>query len=1570
MNPPWAETDRTPRGGRRGSTDEGGGYLACRLTPVGRIRLKVEPKASRERQASVWVAALLAILAAAELAGVEQVGLVPRPIGLNVNRTPNRAAGSERGPVVQVSEEAALLMTRARESVQRQDWKLAIDSLQRIVELPGEHVLQVSDHKYESARVQAHRQIAALPIEGLQAYRTLNDAEAAVLLEQGRRQHDPKMLTTVIQRYLLTASGDDAAVTLAEWLMDEGRFSEAAALLRTVRLIYPDSDLPAWLVPMRLTTCFAAMGQQRRAEETLSQLAAAETASSIPQEKLQQLRQFISKRDNRPAAQEAASWPMACGNVSRDGVQHVVEPSLAEQHCMTAILPIPGLAEASAILDELAVETGFVPGRQIVTHEDLVIVKAARNLVALDANTLTPVWTTEPPIEPVNPPSEDQPLQILQMQQPYSGMRPDSRQPQAMLALACAANSDIVIADDKVLTLAYPEGRLPTPRLQTERGPSAIFVPGQAIAGTWPNRVQAYGLKDGSFVWQSDITGLAGTSTAPAEQIAYQFLATPIPADGHLLAPCKMNNDLFLVALDPATGKHAWHVFLCGMSATGSFSAVDSMRIAVSDAVAFVLTGQGLVFAVEISGRSVLWAIRYPTRETASREPARAWEPPVAIADVLLAAPTDANHLFCIDRFTGDMRWQAEHDESVQIIGVDRTHVWLLGNQLQMIDLHTGLPVWVKIGIKASGHGAISGDRMYLPTAGGLIAFQAKTGEPIALNETGGAMVGNLLAWDGALYSVGISEVRKYPDLVSGYQAAVARHEADPANPSKAIRLARLELVRNEPAAALAALGRLSDDLRTREPLKHRQAIHLRVQALLAVAADERKSAAQAEESLRQARDIAESSEDRIQTGLAMGDHLRLREKSLDACVQYVSLALSPAGDEMVSLEQGLQQQARLLANRRLATTISRLSADDRQALADHVRQYLAEALNSRDAGSLRRMIDCPAAEEVSQEARLCLAIWAIENLQFEQAQSLLQQVLNHRAAPALAAEAAARLAAICLLPAELHQPVTGSALVDRLETEWGDVEIPADVLANPLEAPPQGPASASPKVTGRTAANTLRRRLDAPALAGFQAVAGPCALGALRGRAQSLSQSSRPLITRNEPNEAARTTLVSVKENKILEAQRLGIGEPLWQTELLLSGQPAVEIGAGALTTSFQILTGDTTPNRWTGPMAVGVLDGQTLIVNSAFGVHAVGLLTGRRLWSRPFVPPCPPGSDPVASDVWLWVHDGHLISLDASGRLEVARSFDGADILWSRSTPKRQWHIVRARGPYVIAADNGLQQVDVFRLADGQQIGQCRFSQPEAAADRINLLLFDDVICGPVSNTEVAAFELAAPGTERWRAALNGRLSQIFKPAPDLTAIADYAGQVEIRESSTGKSRGRFTASDCAEGAVDGALIDGVLYLIGYFERPTRAPRRLNGRYALAAVRVEDGTILWQRSDVGPGTFLTADVLRMSSNAIPLATLVPGSVPSGISLSSAIGSQPETGHPTGRVEMSLLDKATGNEIGQPVNRLLPTGVRGTPILDVSIWAGEIIVRMTASELRFGVETPASRPAMEVRVR
>ncbi len=682
-------------------------------------------------------------------------------------------------------------MARAREGVQRQDWKLAIDSLQRIVEMPGEHLVKSEESKYESARIQAHRQIATLPAAGLQAYRTLNDAEAASLLEQARARHDPALLRTVVQRFLLTGAGDDASAILAEWLMDEGHFAEAAGLLRTIRLIYPDSDLPAWLIPSRLCICLAAMGQHQRAEELLSQLATMPAESPLPPARLEQIRRFIGRRPvNRPV-EPLPDWPMAGGNLSRDGVQHAVEPSLLEEHCMTAVLPIRPLTEVTAAIDDLAIKARFMPGRQIVTRGDLLIVKAAHNLVAMDADTLSPVWTTEPPIEAENPPGQNPRSQVRFLAASPAGGLQDLRQPQVLLALACPANTDVVVAEDKVLTLAYPEGSLPIPILRGQQDVNALFLAQQGFAGTLRNRVTAYSLEDGSFLWQSDAAGFTGIATAPADEVICHFLAAPVPADGCLLAPCRMNNDLYLVALDPTTGEHAWHVYVCGMAPTSSLGAVEAMRLTVADAVAFVLTGQGLLAAVEIPSRSVLWAVRYPSRRPSPRQPVQTLEPPVATADVLLAVPPDANQLICVDRFTGDVRWRIELSEPVQILGADRTHAWLAGSELQMIDLQTGKPVWAKASIRPSGRGVISGDRIYLPTAGGLIAAQASSGEPVKLNGTGGPIVGNLLAWDGALYLAGISQVRKYPDLENGYHLAVERHRSDPANPLKAIRLAR-----------------------------------------------------------------------------------------------------------------------------------------------------------------------------------------------------------------------------------------------------------------------------------------------------------------------------------------------------------------------------------------------------------------------------------------------------------------------------------------------------------------------------------------------------------------------------------------------------------------------------------------------------------------------------------------------------------------------------------------------------------------------------------------------------------
>src|SRR4029077_609582 len=112
-------------------------------------------------------------------------------------------------------------------------------------------------------------------------------------------------------------------------------------------------------------------------------------------------------------------------------------------------------------------------------------------------------------------------------------------------------------------------------------------------------------------------------------------------------------------------------------------------------------------------------------------------------------------------------------------------------------DIESGRPVWAKDTPDLSGRACLSGDRLYVPTFEGLLAFKASSGQSAKLDDaTETPMLGNLLAWEGSLYSVSAFHVKKYPDLGKGYEQALARHKEKPSDPSRALRLASLELLR------------------------------------------------------------------------------------------------------------------------------------------------------------------------------------------------------------------------------------------------------------------------------------------------------------------------------------------------------------------------------------------------------------------------------------------------------------------------------------------------------------------------------------------------------------------------------------------------------------------------------------------------------------------------------------------------------------------------------------------------------------------------------------------------------
>ena len=140
--------------------------------------------------------------------------------------------------------------------------------------------------------------------------------------------------------------------------------------------------------------------------------------------------------------------------------------------------------------------------------------------------------------------------------------------------------------------------------------------------------------------------------------------------------------------------------------------------------------------------------------------------PVIAVADCLLVAPPDANYLYCLDRATGEIRWHVERGGSTYILAATDRHVWLGGEQVQLINVETGEQIWCKPAAEPSGRGVVSGDRIYLPTRKGLEAMNAMTGESIEVQQPRDPpALGNLLAFDNALYSTDVSGTRELPDM-------------------------------------------------------------------------------------------------------------------------------------------------------------------------------------------------------------------------------------------------------------------------------------------------------------------------------------------------------------------------------------------------------------------------------------------------------------------------------------------------------------------------------------------------------------------------------------------------------------------------------------------------------------------------------------------------------------------------------------------------------------------------------------------------------------------------------------
>ena len=233
------------------------------------------------------------------------------------------------------------LIKRALEGIDRRDWKLAIDSLQRIIDDPQGVLLERSPGLYETARRYAERTLGNLEPRGLAAYRVLYDGRARAALDRAVAVHDVAALARVVNRYLLTSHGDNAADVLASWMLDAGRPAEALAIFERIELLCPDSDVPAESIAVRRAAALAMLGQFDSARAV-----AGDASSDLDPSMTDMLAGLIEAlSDGNDAGSQPwrspgdTRWPGILGGGRRGGQMPPVTPSLGRMFPGNTLCP-------------------------------------------------------------------------------------------------------------------------------------------------------------------------------------------------------------------------------------------------------------------------------------------------------------------------------------------------------------------------------------------------------------------------------------------------------------------------------------------------------------------------------------------------------------------------------------------------------------------------------------------------------------------------------------------------------------------------------------------------------------------------------------------------------------------------------------------------------------------------------------------------------------------------------------------------------------------------------------------------------------------------------------------------------------------------------------------------------------------------------------------------------------------------------------------------------------------------------------------------------------------------------
>ncbi|MCH7702289.1 MAG: PQQ-binding-like beta-propeller repeat protein [Planctomycetes bacterium] len=1408
------------------------------------------------------------------------------------------------------------LLRVGSEAIARGDWKLAIDSLQRILDDENGSAL-VPDARSEidqplvfcAAQDVAERILATMPQDGLRAYRILYDGQAKAAYLRGVQEHDRPALTALANRFLLSSWGDDAAVLAAAWALDAGHSGEALGLLDRVesRCHTIDTTTPIWRRSILRAVAMAQSGDTTGARALLGDL----MTHMDPGQAAHHLRTtetWIFERGRSDRTEdgptwilEGASWPTRGGGADRSGIMPaVLDPQLRYSQTYEFLtgpsrhVGFDGPAVGHSRYTRIPAMHPCVEGGRL-------FVKSDDAFVALDLETLSPIWSV--------PRGSDVEERLDQWGRAraasvFRGMLPPE------------PNNDPGIATDYVTAaLSVYHGQvysierigfardLPAGEVDKSVRPSVPTIEPGVVGGT---RLIAYRAETGAILWQC---GRTADRADPLGRV--EFLAPPILVAGLLWSPildlsdsAGAGNELSMVALDPRSGQQIHRVMLCSLSRTSGFGR-SALYPAAAEHTLYIPTGHGLLLAMDAEQGIVRWASQYESRQSSASNARRPrsspgpgqWScsPPVVCGSAVVLAPVDGRQVMAFDRNDGHRLWSIEAPiESEYILAGTADTVILGGEVVQAIDVSSGAVRWTTRIPPPTGRGALSGSRIYLPTLDGLVVLDSTTGDrcdrdglcrPATLGEQVEPVaivprkpLGNLLSMAGRLISVDPSRVQTFLDSAT-YDDIRAEFESQPTDVALKLRLATMELQRGEPKEARAILRLLGPGLAVTSDAQRAYAQHLGVRVLLELAGP--AETLEAIEFLSEASLAARSTPDRIDVARVLAWRWLEAGRSRNSHRCLVDCIWTTPMDELVKVGRGPETQRTHVADSPLwrrgrdilahelreieseigKETLRQLTDEYADVVLDGRRDLTQPDRRDQGLATLEMFADIGGPGDVGQLALIALADDARKRHHMEAAEQYLWQSVERERSSATGGETPVATSGDSLAAlADLYRE-QGPAL-ESLAEYCRKLAIGETIVSVNVDEP--AIVLNTKEAWSRRLARGVPRLVDIRS--GSQ---GP--LGAARPKP------ALPLIT--------------VADGDVLRAHAIDDGALLWESELTLL-DAMIDLPLAGRSTARR---------RW------AARDGQTLIVNSSRGLHAVGAFTGKRLWSVEYEG----RSDatwPLRRDQCLDAASGYVACERRAGLITVLRTLDGR-VAWERSFFGRRAGRIRIHDRWVMVTGERAEMVGLYELATGRLVAAMSFDQADANRGVVWPLLVqlvegDSLIVGP-DGTRVVAYRVTdgIEAQKQWDVEMDDGLSVLVDLGDGHLLCGLHRSSVRMIEVQSGAPAGAEVYLDTPV-PIGAAVAAGNVVVLAANER-----RHAGVTTFLYWMDRDTSEIVWSRR-LPTVTPVGAEQLRVFAHAVPVLLRLE----SGRTRLRGSGRRTE-------VALVLIGKEDAREVGAPVS-------------------------------------------------